>query len=561
MLTAKIKMRKILYIYLLMTLSLVAHAQKKYKIEVLNFNSVKSNKNIHKGARRLIGNVKFKQDSTIMECDSAYFYVDKNMFDAFSNVHLYKLGDTNSVNVRSDFLRHLGDRKMAQFRNNVVLTDTNVIMRTDSLDYDINADIGYYLYGAEIEDSASTLISKKGYYYANERNVYFKEKVVVSHNEGEYKLFTDTLRYNTDDKIVNFFGRSQMVVNDTNNMFADFGWYNTENNKALFKKNALLTSPTQSLEADSIFVDRTENYGKAFSNVIATDSVKEIVATGNYFEGHQTTESILITDSAMVKVIMEGDSIFIHADTIFSELDTANFKIDTIDTKIDTIKYRYFKAFHHVKVFKSDFQAKTDSLFFTTVDSIGRMFGRPVLWAEGTQITSKYMEAFIANEVLHKFKLYQTGFIVSQQDTGHYNQVTGKDVTGYFKDNNIHRIDIKNNCETYYFPDDEGEIVGINKAECENMSIYMDKNKVKGIIYRKQPKTTTYPLKDVQPKEMKMKNFIWLEDWRPKKPSDIFWWENQPNNKSIDVQKQEQKTQPKSEHINIDKKASELKRQ
>lgn len=517
-------MRTVYLLAVLVVLNLSTFAQKKYKIEVLSFNSVKSDASILQGARRLIGNVKFKQDSTIMECDSAYFYTKKNMFDAFSNVHLYKLKDSNKVDVKSDFLRHLGDQKMALFRNNVVLNDTKIILRTDSLDYDLNAEIGYYLYGAEIEDSATTLISEKGHYYSKEHTIYFKDSVVVNHNKDEYQLFTDTLKYNTDSKIAYFFGPTHMV-NDTNDMYADFGWYNTQNNQAFFKKNALLTNPKQSVEADSIFVDREKKYGIAYSNVIATDSVEKIVATGNYLEVYENMETILITDSAMIKAIVEEDSIFLHSDTIFSALDTTNLPVDSLGNRTDSIDYRYFKAFHHVKIFKSNFQSKSDSLYFTTKDSIVRFYGNPVLWAEKNQITADYIEAFLVNQVLERFKLYEAGFIISQQDTSHFNQIKGKEIVGYFKNNKLHKIDVKKKSQTYYFPDDKGEIIGINKTNSENITIYMKENKVRRIIYRKRPNATMYPLKDVLPKDMKMKDFIWLEDWQPKKPSDIFWWE------------------------------------
>jgi len=502
--------------FLILVTSSSIYAQKKTQIELLSAKSIKSSQHIKAGARRLIGNVKFKQDSTIMECDSAYFYADQNMFDAFSNVHLYKIGNDN-VDVKSEFLRHYGNRKMASFRKNVVLRDNQVILRTDSLDYDIKRDIGYYLNGAEIEDSATILTSAKGHYYHHKNTIYFKDDVVVIHKDSTYEMYNDTVAYNTITETVNFYGPTQFY-NDTNYMYAEFGWYNTRNNQAFFKQNALYTNPKQSIKADSLYMDRDNDIGLAYSNVKAIDSAENIIITGNYLEVRKSMESVLVTDSAMLMTVMENDTLYLHGDTIYTYIDTVMVNDDSIAT------YRSINCFHHVKLFKSDFQVKTDSLFFSLSDSVLEFHGSPVLWAEKNQITAKYIEAFVVNEVMDHFKLYETGFIISEHDSVHYNQIKGQEVTGYFKKNELYRIDVEKKSETIYFPTDEGEIMGVNKANSDNISIFLKDNEPKRIIYRSSPKSTVYPLNDLQLKEMRMKEFLWLEEWRPKYPLDIFNW-------------------------------------
>lgn len=504
-------------IIIFLFISNVNFAQNKTQIELLSAKSIKSSQNIKAGARRLIGNVKFKQDSTIMECDSAYFYADQNMFDAFSNVHLYKMG-SDDVDVKSEFLRHYGNRKMASFRKDVVLRDTQVILRTDSLDYDIRRDIGYYLYGAEIEDSATTLTSTKGHYYHHKNTIYFKDSVVVIHKDSTYEMYTDTVAYNTITETVNFYGPTRFY-NDTNYMYAEFGWYNTSNNKAFFKQNALYTNPKQSIKADSLFMDRDNDIGLAYSNVVATDSTEQIILTGNYLEVRKSMESVFVTDSAMLMSVMQGDTLYLHGDTLYTYIDTVKVTDDSL------ANFRSVNCFHHVKLFKSDFQVKTDSLFFSLADSILEFHGSPVLWAEASQITAEYIEAFVVNEVMDHFKLYETGLIISEHDSVHYNQIKGKEVTGYFRNNDLYRIDVEKKSETIYFPTDEGEIMGVNKANSDNISIFLKDNEPKRIIYRSSPISTVYPLNDLQLKEMRMKEFVWLEEWRPKSPLDIFNWE------------------------------------
>ncbi|MCK9205852.1 MAG: hypothetical protein M0P66_01960, partial [Salinivirgaceae bacterium] len=68
-------LKKILLIVFGVSLLPVANvwAQKSTKIEIRKAGFFRSDKTIRQGARRLIGDVMFWQDSTIMKCDSAYF--------------------------------------------------------------------------------------------------------------------------------------------------------------------------------------------------------------------------------------------------------------------------------------------------------------------------------------------------------------------------------------------------------------------------------------------------------------------------------------------------------
>jgi hypothetical protein len=502
-------------------------AQNKTQVELLGAKSIKSDKRIMNGARRLIGNVRFKQDSTIMECDSAYFYTEKNMFDAFGHVHLYKKGD-DKINIKSDFLRHDGDQKMAHFRHHVVMRDSQVVLTTDSLDYDTRHDIGFYQYKAQIVDSATTLNSQKGYYYHLKNEVYFWQDVVVKHNKGEYQMYTDTIRYGTVSKIIHFFGPTEFY-NDTNYMYAEFGWYNTITEKSMFIKKAFYSNPKQTITGDSLSYDRANKMGTGYSNVVATDTSQHIVIKGNYVEMHKEPEKFFVTDKALLISIMDGDSMFLHADTILSVNDS-------------TGQYRTFKAFHHVKVFKSDIQLKTDSLFFSLADSIARFYGSPVLWAQKSQVTSEYIEAFVVNEKLDHFILYNTGLIIQQQDTAHYNQIKGAKMIGYFKDNELYKVDVFKKSETIYFPLDGDEIIGLNKGESTNMTIMIKDRQVKRVVYHVSPKSDMFPLEGLSDRDMKLQGFIWLDQCRPKKRDDVFLWQN-AEQKSSEKEKFPSKTE------------------
>ena len=488
-----------------------AIAQRKTKVELIQANAIRSDKNICNGARRLIGNVKFKQDSAIMECDSAHFYSDRNMFDAFGHVHLYKMNNKN-VDVRADFLRHDGDLKIAHFRHNVVLRDSNVTLTTDSLDYNLHTDIGYYEHNGRIVDSLTVLTSLKGYYYNKQREVYFRSNVVIDHDSGEYQMFTDTIRYGLNTKVIDFFGPTEFY-NDTNYLYARYGWYNTDNEQSMFKHDALFRNPSQTITCDSMLFNRLDESGAAYSNVVATDTVQNLVVKGNYVEIHKEPELLIVTDSALMIYVTNGDSLYLHADTLKVCRDTSGL-------------YRTFRAFWHVRAYKSDLQLQADSIYFSMSDSIARFFGNPIFWVNENQITTEYMEAFVKDNQLQKFILNKTGMIVSPHDSIHFNQIKGAQMIGYLRNNDLYKVDVFKRAQTLYFPVDDNEIVGVNKGESTDMTIYLKDRKLKRLAYRAQTQSDMYPLESLSTNDMRLAGFVWYESIRPKSPADIFIWHN-----------------------------------
>ena len=488
-----------------------AIAQRKTKVELIQANAIRSDKNICNGARRLIGNVKFKQDSAIMECDSAHFYSDRNMFDAFGHVHLYKMNNKN-VDVRADFLRHDGDLKIAHFRHNVVLRDSNVTLTTDSLDYNLHTDIGYYEHNGRIVDSLTVLTSLKGYYYNKQREVYFRSNVVIDHDSGEYQMFTDTIRYGLNTKVIDFFGPTEFY-NDTNYLYARYGWYNTDNEQSMFKHDALFRNPSQTITCDSMLFNRLDESGAAYSNVVATDTVQNLVVKGNYVEIHKEPELLIVTDSALMIYVTNGDSLYLHADTLKVCRDTSGL-------------YRTFRAFWHVRAYKSDLQLQADSIYFSMSDSIARFFGNPIFWVNENQITTEYMEAFVKDNQLQKFILNKTGMIVSPHDSIHFNQIKGAQMIGYLRNNDLYKVDVFKRAQTLYFPVDDNVIVGVNKGESTDMTIYLKDRKLKRLAYRAQTQSDMYPLESLSTNDMRLAGFVWYESIRPKSPADIFIWHN-----------------------------------
>ena len=119
----------------------------------------------------------------------------------------------------------------------------------------------------------------------------------------------------------------------------------------------------------------------------------------------------------------------------------------------------------------------------------------------------------------------QNSFIVSQEDSLRFNQVKGRDMTGYFQNNKLYKIHVVGNGQSiYYLRNKYGQLSGVNQADCSEMMIYIDENKINQISLLNKPDATLFPVKEANPLEMRLKGWYWLYDKRPLSSEDIFVW-------------------------------------
>ncbi len=478
-------------------------AQTSHRIELLNSNTMEYNKLLGNGAKRLIGNVQFKQNQAIMSCDSAYFY-DDNTVDAFGNIHINQ-GDT--VHLYGDLLHYDGNEKLAKVRNNVRLIDKTTRLNTQAIEYNTRDNIAYYTVGGKITNGPDSLESQIGYYYANEKMFYFHKKVRIKN--ARYTIFSDTLKYQTIIRQAYFFGPTR-IISKENFIYCENGWYNTLTNKAQFQKNAYLQGKGQKLEGDSITYDRNKSFGRAFHNVHLTDSAHNTILRGHYGEYCEKPESALMTDSAqLIKVDAKGDSLFIHSDTLRMKLDTTGI-------------FREFASYYGVRLFKSDIQGICDSLTFSFVDSTFRMYHNPILWSGENQISASFIDMVTQNNQMKEAHILNTAMIVSKEDSTKYNQIKGRDMLGIFVKNELSQINVTGNSQTVYYPKDGADIIGMNKAESTNLQIFLENKKIRKIRFITQPSATLYPLKDAPEDQKILKGFQWHGEARPLSSLDIF---------------------------------------
>jgi lipopolysaccharide assembly outer membrane protein LptD (OstA) len=481
--------------------------QKVRQIEILNADIIKSERSLGSGAQKLLGNVKFKHDDAIMTCDSAYFYSKSYSFDAFSNV-VIEQGDT--LFLYGDKLHYEGESRIARFRKNVKLVNDSTVLVTEHLDYNRETDLAYYFNGGVITEGDNELSSELGHYYTQTEIFHFKDSVVI--NNPDYNIYSDTLQYHSKTKTAYFFGPTE-IIGDDNYLYCEGGWYNTEEDISRMEKHAFLKREGRILKGDTLYYERKTGFGRAKMNVELFDSAQNVFLRGHHGEYYEIEQLAVLTDSAYMIQVEGADSLYVHADTLRSIIDTASVS----DEKI-------LLAYYQVKIFREDIQGMCDSLAYIEKDSTFHMFGSPIIWADENQITATKIELKNRNQQLYRLYLRDIALLISKEDSTKYNQIRGKSMVGHFKDNDLVRLDVTGNGQTIYYAEDQGEIIGVNRAECTDLIIYLEDNQVKKVNYLVKPSGKYYPLDMFPENQRTLDGFSWNEQWRPLKFSDVFFW-------------------------------------
>lgn len=198
--------------------------------------------------------------------------------------------------------------------------------------------------------------------------------------------------------------------------------------------------------------------------------------------------------------------------------------IENSNRKADSSDY-IITGFQNVRIFKKDMQAICDSMVMISTDSTLHMYNNPIVWNGLNQVTAEKITVFSKDGQLYRSELDNFPIMAQAIDTlkGQYNQIKGKFMEAFFKDNNLHELDVIGNSEAIYYREEEGEIDAIMNTLAANMEIVFEQNQISLMKWFTMVDTGTYPLDMVTPEVKTMlEGFSWQMDKRPKNKNSIF---------------------------------------
>jgi len=483
------------------------------------------------GVERLIGNVVFSHDKTIGYCDSAYFYSNLNQITAFGKVVRVHVND--SVTLYGKRVFYDGNLKVASIAQDVILMDPLSTFYTDSLIYEMNNNLAYYVTWGKMVNDKTTVTSQKGQYFTQTNEVILNQNVHLVNDE--YVMDCDALKYNTQSKTVYFISRTILRgKEDSSIMKTSGGWYDTEQDIANLNGDVEMYKKSQIVTGDSVFYDKNLGFGIGHGNVCVEDTIKKYILQGNYMEYYESGGMSIATDSALLILIDESnDSLYLHADTLRILLDSLQ------DPQL-------MLAHNHVKFYRSDMQGACDSMAYMVADSILTLYYNPVLWSGENQLTADTIRFHFLPDDQMMIYFLKAGFITSSLfEETEFNQIKGMNIVGHVQNKQLYQVDVINNAEClYYILEEDTSLVGVNYSVTSEMTIFLEENKVKFITLYNNPDGKIYPYNELSQEEKILKDFRWLQHYRPCIMLDIFHTP-MPRTKqeqlNISLQKTEQK--------------------
>ncbi|WP_293879580.1 OstA-like protein [Sphingobacterium sp. UBA1498] len=716
------------YIYTLIVFILTGlsvQAQKQDELKLLSSSHIITGKD---------GNILFYRPvyehvGSTLSSDSGYLHKDnigRQFFEAFGNVIITQPDGTQ---IFSNKLHYEAAMQLATLTGAVRMVSTNgSILTTDHLVYNMRSKIGNYYSGGRILSGSDTITSQRATYFENTGESYFNQKVVV--RSTNVKVYTDSMKYNGNTRITEFYGPTNIKGNKGENLYTEKGRYHMATGQAYFSKNNLYTEGTKFLKGDSLFYDRQVGIGKAVKNVVFVDTLDKFYAYGGFGLYNGRNESITMTDKPLIisvvkkdstqkdsvslspapqkpgqelkketkelkeiekdrqkdnlksnKTASEGiveekdrsgkntnsgkkeqlqsnaqvDSVFMTADTLFSQMifrkdyvakdfkldreggaieddnevdygekDSTSAQIDSIDAlktvadslqkdldslhkkdnrkpvvekntnkvrdnltnkkpvvpkktpiivgdqnKIeieknlkadsvlrkkaiipkggesdklmgaalknaqegksdslaqDTAKTRIIKAYYNARLFKSDLQAVADSMYYGMQDSMFRLMGKPMMWAENSQISGDTIFLQVKNQKLDNSLLVGNAFMVNAtSDSLKFNQIKGRKITSFFTNNRMERLFVDGNAENIFYNIDEKTNVTTELVHdrSSRFKILMEDNKLKEYVSIRKVEGKVYPIAEVTADKEFLPNFTWRPEDRPKSKDDL----------------------------------------
>ncbi len=463
--------------------------------------------------------VKAVHEGMVLHADSALLNTVRNDFVAYGHIEV-EITDTTTI--FGDQLYYDGETRIVEIWDDTVrMVDGKTILKSDHLTYDRNAAIASYDSWGITTNECRRLDSKIGYYNADFKIFDIYDSVILT--DTNMRLETDTLTYDMRSHIAHFWSPTYVYA-DSTTVYSERGTYNTDQRVAHSVQSSEVHHGDQHLYSDTLDYYEETEFGKALGNVLLYDSVNNIISTSRYAETDQRTRTSFVTDSALVRFINRNeddtlatpDTLYLHGDSIFVVNDSAK----TLESIV---------AYHHVKVFRGDAQAMSDSIFYSAADSTIHLFHHPVVWYNDYQAmadtivikhdTAGAKQAFFKNN----------SFFIERLDREKYNQVKGRNTVVYFVEGEPHYADILGNAEmTYHIIDEDAQgnrsLVGVNAGIGSDMRIYFVDRAPDRVVTFGSPDMQTYPLEQLPEEKKYLSNFKWYDAERPKQPMDVFKW-------------------------------------
>lgn len=236
------------------------------------------------------------------------------------------------------------------------------------------------------------------------------------------------------------------------------------------------------------------------------------------------TEPVSLTEPAEVTNPQSPDSLTVPTDSLTVPGDSLHVPTDSLSlAPKDSTKISFIYGIRNVKVFRNDMQVACDSLAYTDLDSLIRLYENPIVWNEiKRQYSADSITVIVKNQSIDRASLMSNAFIIVQEDTLSYDQIRGTEMMAYFDSTGaLRRFDSMGGASGVFYIEENGSLATVNKFESKMLTATLKDGNIQDLNYFDAVKTDAYPVVQMKKDEKILKGFDWQPDKRPKGPEDI----------------------------------------
>ena len=245
---------------------------------------------------------------------------------------------------------------------------------------------------------------------------------------------------------------------------------------------------------------------KAAAEKKAAEAAARKAATEKKAQAKQTSDTLSRPDSLKTTdSLMVSDSLHV--------MDS----MTVVEPAKDSTKIGFLEAIKDVRIYKKDMQIVCDSLLYSDLDSLARMFKEPMIWQEGVrQYSADSVSVLVRDGAMDKASLMSEAFIVIEEDSTHYNQIKGMEMLAFFDDKGgLERFDVLGGASALFYIEENGAYATVNKTDSKMLSATFADGELQRIHYYDQPKNDGYPKVQLSDDERKLKGYNWQPQRRP----------------------------------------------
>ena len=460
--------------------------------------------------------------------------------------------------------------KVFDFENDVNMFTDSIFVKTRNLKYESDLNLATFGSGTNAWQDDNMLSSETGWYDRAKELFFFSKDVHVMTPDQEG--WCDSLFFHRMTSDVEMLGNAQ-ITDTTRNVFSLAGriqYQDSLSKVTLTRKPAVITQTeekdgsvdtvylgaeklvyytvrkcdidsTVTLEArqrlEALDVDPVGNFRKQAAEEAARAAEEEAMKDPNYRAKKAASQpktgrrsaappvedSLKVSrDSLVMPPMMPDMSLMEMKDgSGIRDRHEAADTLATADTvevaPLDTTKIGFLEALHNVRIYKKDMQVVCDSLLYSDLDSLARLFREPLIWQEvRRQYAADSISVVIRNETMDKASLMSNAFIAIQEDSVHFDQIKATEMMAYFDDKGgLKRFDALGGSSALFYIEENDVLATVNKTESKMLSATFKDGEIQRIYYYDSPKNDGYPVVQLTDEEQKLKGFNWQPQKRP----------------------------------------------